>query len=69
MTGKQLFNKLTHRDFSGSAADEYASDLMGIFAGIGDDIFPLLEQAETEGKSLSVAGDDDEIMVSSIVLV
>lgn len=71
MTGKQLFNKLTVRDFTNSEADEYAQLLLTIEASIGDDILPLLEQADAQGKKLDVKDIDalHEIITSSVFLV
>lgn len=48
MTGKELFEKYT------KARDEYARTLLTIEVNIGDEIYPLLEQAEREGKKLEI---------------
>jgi len=69
MTGKQLFSDLTERDFSGSAADEYAQLLQTIAGDIGDDIYPLLERAESQGKKLAVKDLlADEIILENVIL-
>lgn len=74
MNGKDLFELKTVRDYSGSEADEYAQMLATIFFNIGFALFPLLEQAEKEGKKLDVVFPNDgvlydEITVSNIVLI
>jgi len=68
MNGLQLFeNHITKRDFSGSEADEYAQLLQTIHLHLGDDVFPLLEKAETEGKKLELKQDDNELMDSVVI--
>lgn len=69
MTGKQLFVKLTVRDFSGSEQDLYAQLLMTIFSHIGDDIFDLLEDAESQNKKLDINDHLDEITTTDVYLV
>lgn len=69
MTGKQLFEKLTVRDFSGSEQDLYAQLLMTIFSHIGDDIFDLLEDAESQNKKLDINDHLDEITTTDVYLV
>ncbi len=76
MTPHQSLEKLTIRDFSGSEDDLYAQLLMTIFYHIQEDIFPLLVQAEGEGKRLAIRevteeelGLQDEISVTDVILV
>lgn len=76
MTGQQLFNKYSKRDFTQSESDVYAQTLMSIFSQIGDEIFPLLEDAESQNKKLDlkvISSDEqfqhDEIQPSDIIFV
>lgn len=76
MTGFELLEKLTVRDFSGSEDDLYAQLLMTIFGHIHGDIFPLLLQAEKEGKRLGlreVTEEElelqDQIVLKDVILV
>lgn len=75
MRGKELFEKYTERNDGGSAADTYAQALMTMWQHIGDDLFPLLEQAESENKKLDFKDPKDEnldidtILLSDIILV
>lgn len=64
MTGEQIYNKYrSFRDYSGSPEDEYAQlldTIQGQYLGDGSpdgrraSFFRLLEQAESQGKKLSV---------------
>ena len=63
MNGKDLFFKLSERDYSGSADDIYAQLLSTIFAHIGKDLFPLLEKAELENKRLSLKEHDESLLI------
>lgn len=72
MTGRELFTHLT----LSIEKDEYAQTLMTIWTHIGDEIFPLLEKADKEGKKLDVkaviAGSEylqDELTTDDIILV
>lgn len=49
MTGKELYEKYTANHRS-----EYAQTLLTIIHNIDDEIYPLLEQAEAEGKRLKI---------------
>lgn len=70
MTGQQIFETKTKRDYTGSEADEYAQLLMSIFMHIGDDLYPLLEKAENEGKQVDLIDvEKDEIIISDLILV
>ncbi|WP_348824024.1 hypothetical protein [Flavobacterium aestuarii] len=77
MKGKELFYSYTQkRDYTGSKTDEYAQLLQTIMFHIGDEIFDLLEKAESEGKKLKVLDLTengkilrDEIQVKDIVFV
>ncbi|WP_256013126.1 hypothetical protein [Desertivirga xinjiangensis] len=68
MTGKQIFEK--HIGEQG----EYGRTLFFMVRNVGDDLFPLLEKAEAEGKKLEIKplkGDllTDEITIDDIILV
>lgn len=70
MTGQQIFEQKTVRDYTGSEADEYAQLLMSIFMHIGNDLYPLLEKAEKEGKKVDLKDvEKDEIIISDLILV
>lgn len=70
MTGKQLFERKSVRDFTGSTDDEYAQFLATVFFNIGDKLYPLLEEAEKEGKTLSLKDvEKDEIIASDLIMV
>ena len=73
MDGMKLFNHYTSkRDYSGSKADEYAQLLETIRFHIGNDIFPLLEKAETENKKISIKDSDalvDEYSIDDVILL
>lgn len=77
MTGKELFKSYTSkRDYTGSKSDEYAQLLVTIMFHIGNEIFDLLEKAESEGKKLEVLDLTengkilrDEIQLTDIVFV
>lgn len=70
MTGQQLFEAKSQRDYTGSEADEYAQLLMSIFMHIGAALFPLLEIAENEGRKVGLKDvEKDEIMLTDLVLV
>jgi hypothetical protein len=69
MNGLELFNKYTAlRDFTESPEDEYAQLLFTLFLNIGDDLYPLLEKAETSGKKIEVANDVDFISADDLVI-
>lgn len=74
MTGLELYNKYTSkRDYSNSSADTYAQELLTMFSEIGEAIFPLLEEAEKEGKRLSLVENQepphDQYTTDNIILV
>lgn len=57
MSGKELFQKLSVRDYSGSDADRYAQWLQTVhfhlqMSGQEDEFFKLLEIAEKENKQI-----------------
>ncbi len=68
MIGKQLFESKTHRDFTGSEADEYAQTLMTIFAHVGSSLFPLLEEAEQSKKQVCIKEFPDGVLWDEITL-
>ncbi|TNJ41356.1 hypothetical protein KFZ70_04190 [Tamlana fucoidanivorans] len=68
-TGEQLFFKHTRkRDFLGNAHDVYAQLLETLMVHLGDDLFPLLEEAELLGKQLYIIeqGIQDEYTVNDV---
>ncbi|MNR28234.1 hypothetical protein D3C85_1455490 [compost metagenome] len=77
MEGKVIYNSLVEkRDYSGSTADEYAQFLMTLFLHVGKDLFPLLESANKESKTLKlkaeISNSDvlvDEYTIEDIILV
>lgn len=74
MTGKELFKKYTVRDYSGSDSDVYGQTLMTIWSNIFDDIYPLLEEAESQEKKLDITVEPanylrDELLVKDIIFV
>lgn len=78
MNGKELFEKLSVRDHSGSAADEYAHTLqmLHLHAGFNDDedlFYSLLETAEKEGKKLDLPDYGEKMIdgypMSDVILV
>lgn len=74
MTGQELFNNLSKRDYSGSDEDNYAQLLNTLYrASIVHDeekeFFLLLEKADQEGKQIAVKSDFEEIFVSDLTLV
>ncbi|WP_312078381.1 hypothetical protein [Chryseobacterium sp.] len=75
MTGKELYQKLSQRDYSGSDADEYAQFLQTIFLqlslqGKENEFYSLLEKSQESGKMLSVENSElDEYTLESISLV
>lgn len=65
MSPKEILdNYLDNRDFSGSAEDSYAQDLMTMFVHLSannekEEFFELLEMAHNAGKKLSVVYPED----------
>lgn len=68
MTGQQLFAYKTQRDFTGSEADEYGQTLMTIFAHIGADLFPLLEEAESKFQRVHIKEFPEGILWDELTL-
>lgn len=69
MTGKDLFDKYTIEN-----NEEYSQTLMTIFSNIGEEVYPLLERAESENKKLSIGESNfpelwDSFEVSDVILV
>lgn len=61
MTGQQLFEyHLAFRDFSGTDRDKYAQIVETAFVLFGDEVFEKLEQAEKQGKKLTLGYPIDE---------
>lgn len=77
MEGKELLNELlSKRDYSGNEADEYAQFLSTLMLHLGEDLYPLLEKAQSEDKKLalkqSITESDilvDEYTVSDIIFI
>ncbi len=46
MTGQEIFDQAIKK------RDEYSSVLMVAYEAIGENLFPMLEQAESEGKKI-----------------
>ena len=77
MTGEEIFKYyLKKRNFTGEPHDQYAQLLQTIFGNIFEEIYPLLQEAERQGKRLAireVPKDQmflmDEICVSDVIFV
>lgn len=74
MKGNEIFDNLSHRDYSDSEADQYAQTLQTIFfhctaSGEVQDFYDILEKAESENKKLSLPDDADEYTIDSVVLI
>lgn len=78
MTGEEIYNDLiSKRDYSGSKADQYAQFLVTLFFHIKEEeLFPLLEKASTENKTLSLKQEVsdsnvliDQYTIEDIVLI
>lgn len=74
MKGKELYIKLSNRDYSGSDQDKYAQLLQTIHnsAFLNDELpqfYQLLEKAEAENKKIDVNDLQEEIFISDLVLV
>lgn len=74
MSGKELFKKLSVRDYSGSDADQYAQWLQTIhfhlkMSGQEDELFKLLETAERENKQITAKDPlAEEFFIDSLSL-
>lgn len=73
MEGKEIFDSLSQRDYSGSEADKYAQTLQTIFfhctmSGEMQEFYDILKKAESENKKLTVPDDVDEYSIDSVVL-
>lgn len=75
MSGEELYNKLSKRDYSGSDADQYAQLLQTLHLHLTlnkeeEDFYNMLLQAEKEGKKLAIIDDElDEYSFETISLV
>lgn len=71
--GKEIFNNFqNNRDFNGSKNDEYPQTLLTLFGSLGENLFNLLEIAESKGKTLAIKKDslyNDEFTVEDIEFV
>lgn len=74
MNGKNIYEKLSIRDYSGSDQDVYAQLLnslhvQAVLNGHVDEFYTLLEKADSEGKKLTVIDSDlEELFIESISL-
>lgn len=77
MNGKQLFQKLSQRDYSGSDSDNYAQLLQTIFfhlAGSNEELkfYELLEVSNIENKKIAIndpENNKDEYFYSDLILI
>ncbi len=77
MTGQELFELyISKRDYSGSEEDRYVETLRTIWSNIFYKLYPLLEDAEAQGKKLDIKTVDhghpllnDELNEDDIILV
>lgn len=75
MTGQDLYDKLSKRDYSGSDPDQYAQLLQTLYlqltlANQQEDFLQLLEKAQTENKKIDVKDQDsEEFVMDSLLLV
>jgi len=77
MDGRELFEKYTSlRDYTESGADRYAQLLQTVFGHIEEELYPILERAEAEGKRIGISHPFDgtgvcwdEISPDHVVLV
>ncbi len=68
MTGQELYNKLSQRDYSGSEQDVYAQLLQTLhhnlfLNGQVDEFYELLQKANNSGKKLSLIESDNDVLV------
>ncbi|TDX84058.1 hypothetical protein [Epilithonimonas xixisoli] len=77
MIGNELFQKLSHRDYSGSDLDNYAQLLSTIFFHLSnsneiENFFSLLVKANSENKMIAIHDPEnikDEYFYSDLILV
>ncbi len=75
MNGQELFKLYTSkRNFSGDEHDRYAELLMSIFDHVGNDILPMLIEADKIGKRLGLKEASsslgrDEIIKDDVIFV
>lgn len=62
LTGKELFDLYT------SLEGEYKYTLFRAHLEIGDDLFPMLEKCEKEGKKIHIQESPDSTLDSQIVI-
>lgn len=73
-TSKKLYEKLSKRDYSNNATDQYAQLLRTIFiqATLHNEIekfYILLQKATKENKKIAVKELLDEIFISDLILI
>ncbi|MPS73999.1 MAG: hypothetical protein E2590_12765 [Chryseobacterium sp.] len=70
MTGKELYKKLSRRDYSGSDDDVYAQWLQTLFLQLpSSDFYKLLEKSEKLGKKIIPKDSKaDEFTIDSLIL-
>ena len=77
MNGKQLFQKLSQRDYSGSDSDCYAQLLQTIFLHLAGSnevskFYELLEVSNNENKKIAIndpENNKDEYFYSDLILI
>lgn len=77
MTGNELFQKLSQRDYSGSDSDNYAQLLSTIFFHLSnsteiENFYSLLTIANNENKMIAIHDPEnikDEYFYSDLILV
>ncbi len=74
MTGEELYQKISQRDYSGSDDDQYAQLLKTLYynlmvSGQEQQFFKLLETAQKNGKKITVLdGNQEEFTITSLSL-
>lgn len=77
MNGKQLFQKLSQRDYSGNDSDIYAQLLQTIFLHLAGSnevskFYELLEVSNNENKKIAIndpENNKDEYFYSDLILI
>ena len=74
MTGEELYQKISQRDYSGSDDDQYAQLLKTLYynlmvSGQEQQFLKLLETAQKNGKKITVLdGNQEEFTITSLSL-
>lgn len=71
MNGKELYKKYTsRRDFSGKPEDVYAQLLNTLLFNVGDDLYDLLEKAESSGQKIEITNDNvDFVSINDLTII